>query len=322
MNRTQYYDYIEEKLHVLAHRITTRGKLNMLSLHMHSENFYLHLFNLLYDYKLKNPNQSRQNIEAIDLIDHTNKIVIQVSATNTKQKIESALEKDIIKGYSNYTFKFISIANDASNLRKSSFKNPHSISFNPAKDIHDITSILKEILIDDIDRQKEIYQFIKRELGNEINIVKLDSNLARIINILAKEEWNNTNKHDSTNAFEIERKIAHNDLDSAKSIIENYRLYYGKVDAKYSEFDRLGNNRSTSVLAAINREYLKLKNSENADKVFSLVIDAVKNKILESANYVQIPIDELELCVDILVVDAFIRCKVFKDPKGYNYATS
>ena len=67
---------------------------------------------------------------------------------------------------------------------------------------------------------------------------------------------------------------------------------------------------------------MKLKNNEKADKVFLSVIDAVKNKILESANYVQIPIDELELCVDILVVDAFIRCKVFEDPKGYNYATS
>ncbi len=56
-------------------------------------------------------------------------------------------------------------------------------------------------------------------------------------------------------------------------------------------------------------------------KFFS-VIDAIKNKILESANYVQIPMDELELCVDTLVVDAFIRCKIFENPEGYNYATS
>lgn len=322
MNRTEYYNYIDGKLHVLAHRITTGGKLNMLSLHTHSENFYLHLFNLLYGYKLENLNQTLQNVEAVDLIDRTNKIVIQVSSTNTKQKIELALEKDIIKEYSNYNFKFISIAKDASSLRKNTFINPHSISFNPSEDIYDITSILNEILIENIDRQKEIYQFIKKELGNEIDIVKLDSNLATVINILAKEKWDATNKYDSTNAFEIERKIVYNDLDSAKSIIENYRLYYGKVDAKYSEFDRLGNNKNISVLAAINREYLTLKNSENADKVFFSVIDAVKNKILESANYVQIPIDELELCIDILVVDAFIRCKVFEDPKGYNYAAS
>jgi hypothetical protein len=322
MNRTKYYNYIEEKLHTLSQRIITGGKLNMLGLHMHSENFYLHLFNLLYDYHLENLNQSLQNIEAIDLADHANKIVIQVSSTNTKQKIESALGKELIKKYSNYTFKFISIAKDASKLRKDTFLNPHSISFHPPEDIYDITSILNKILSDDIDRQKGIYQLIKKELGNEIDVVKLDSNLATIINILAKEKWDETNKYNALNSFEIEKKIVYNDLDAAKDLIEEYGLYYGKVDAKYSEFDSLGNNKSNSVLAAIKREYLKLKNSDNADTVFFFVIDAIKNKILESANYINIPIDELELCIDILVVDAFIRCKIFENPKGYNYVTS
>lgn len=322
MNRTEYYNYIDEKLHVLAQRITTGGRLNMLSLHMHSENFYLHFFNLLFGYKLKNLNTFLQNVEAIDLIDHTNKIVIQVSATNTKQKIESSLEKEIIKTYSVYTFKFISIAKDASNLQKNTFRNPHSIFFNPAKDIYDITTILSKISSASIDEQKKIYQFIKKELGGEVDIVKLDSNLATVINILAKEKWDDSNKLSSVNSFEIERKIAYNDLDSAKDIIEEYSLYYGKVDAKYSEFDSFGNNKSNSVLATIKREYLKLKKKESPDNVFFLVIEAIKNKILNSSNYIQIPIDELELCIDILVVDAFIRCKIFENPKGYNYVTS
>ncbi len=289
---------------------------------MHSENFYLHLFNLLYDYKLENLNQTRQNVEAIDLIDHTNQIVIQVSSTNTKQKIESALGKEIIKEFPNYTFKFISIAKDASRLRKNDFYISHSIKFNPSKDIYDIASILNKISSADIDKQKEIYQLIQKELGNEIDIVKLDSNLAAIINILAKEKWDEANEYDPINSFEIDRKIDYNELDSAKDIIEEYSLYYGRVGAKYSEFDRLGNNKSNSVLAKIKREYSKLKNSENSDNVFLSVIDAIKNDILKSLNYVPIPIDELELCVDILVVDAFIRCKIFENPEGYNYATS
>lgn len=319
MNRSEYYNYIEEKLHVLAYRITNGGKLNMLGLHMHSENFYLHLFNLLYDYNLVNINQLYQNVEAIDLVDHTKKIVIQVSSTNTKQKIETALEKKIIKTYSSYTFKFISIAKDASNLRKNSFTNSNSIGFDPSSDIYDITSILNGILISDIDKQKEIYQFIKKELGSDVDVAKLDSNLATIINILAQEKWDETNKLDSVKYFEIDRKITYNNLDTAKGVIEEYGLYYGRIDAKYSEFDSLGNNKSNSVLATMKRVYLRLKNNKNADEIFYSVIDAIKNKILTSANYIQIPIDELELCVDILVVDAFIRCKIFENPNGYNY---
>jgi disulfide oxidoreductase YuzD len=321
MNRSVYYNYIDEKLHILAYRIITGGKLNMLSSHMHSENFYLYFFNLLYNYELENLNQYLQNIEAIDLIDHTNKVAAQVSSINTKAKIESALEKDIFKKYSDYTFKFISIAKDASNLRKNSFQNPHSISFNPAEDIYDIKSILNKILNCDIDRQKEIYRFIKKELGNEINIVKLESNLATIINILAKEKWDEVNKPDPLNRFEIERKIVYNDLDSAKRLIEEYSLYYGKVDSKYSEFDSLGSNKSNSVLATFKREYLRIEKKKDADQTFFSVTDAIKNKIEESSNYVQIPIDELELCIDILTVDAFIRCKIFENPKGYNYVT-
>lgn len=42
MNRSQYFNYIEEKLNTLATRIESRGKLNILDFHLHSEDFYLH----------------------------------------------------------------------------------------------------------------------------------------------------------------------------------------------------------------------------------------------------------------------------------------
>ncbi|MCP3941870.1 MAG: SMEK domain-containing protein [Desulfobacteraceae bacterium] len=322
MNQTKYYSYIEEKLHIFANRIATGGKLNMLSLHMHSENFYQHLFNVIYSYNLENLNARLQNVEAIDLVDDKNKIIIQVSSTNTKQKVESALSKKIMKKYLGYTFKFISIANDASNLRKKNFVNPHGISFTPSVDIYDITSILRNILNMDVDGQKMVYEQIKKELGGGVDIVKLDSNLATIINILSKEQWDEANKSDRLIRFEVNRKISYNDLASAKDTIDEYVLYHGRVDAKYSEFDSLGNNKSNSVLATMKRTYLNLKNNRNSDEIFYSVIEEIKNKILVSANYIHIPIDELELCVDILVVDAFIRCKILENPEGYNYAAS
>lgn len=322
MNRSPYFEYIEDKLHILARKIETRGKLNILNLNVHSENFYLHFFKLLYGYQLENLNTKLQNVEAIDLLDQTNKLIIQVSATCTKQKIESALKKEIIKKYSGYTFKFISITKDASQLRKEIFGNPYSINFNPENDIYDIASILNTILSANIDKLKAIYVFIKEELGSNVDIVKLDSNLASIINILAEEQWDNAIKDETTNRFEIDRKITFNNLDKARGTVEEYSLYYGKVDAKYSEFDSFGRNKSNSVLATINREYRNLKSETKADDVFLFVIERIKNKVLESTNFNKIPIDELELCIDILVVDAFIRCKIFENPENYNYAPS
>lgn len=323
MNRSKYFDYIEENLNTLATRINSRSKLNILDLHVHSEDFYLNFFNKLYGWNLENLNNKRQNIEAIDLIDHSNKVIVQVSATCSKEKIESTLQKYPIKTYSSYNFKFISISKDAGDLRKKTYENPHGVAFVPSSDIFDTNTILKHIKSLDINTQKRIYLFIKDELGNEVDMVKLDSNLAMIIDILSKQDWDIQGFPDSINSFEIERKISFNNLDTVKEIIDDYKIHYNRVDKIYTEFDFMGNNKSSSVLGTIKREYIKTRNTVyNDDDLFFQILDKIQEKTVQSANYKSIPIDELELCINILVVDAFIRCKIFKNPEEYKYAST
>lgn len=152
---------------MLSHRVESRGKLNILNLHLHSEDFYLHFFNLLYGFELENINAYKPNVPAIDLIDRTEKIIIQVSSTSTKAKIEGALKKKIMLDHDDYTFKFISIAKNASDLKKKTYSTPPKIKFDPQKDIHYPASILDEIKSLEIDELKVIYEFIKAELGEE-----------------------------------------------------------------------------------------------------------------------------------------------------------
>lgn len=322
MNRPDYFNAIEERLNLLALRITNRGRLNILDYHGHSENFYQYLLVEIYGWVVINENDNKQNVEAVDLIDHKNKFVIQVSSTASKQKIESSLEKDLIKSYISYTFKFISIAKDATDLRKEKFKNPYGINFNPASDIIDIRSLLSTIKNLHIDNQKKVYEFIKKELVMEVDLLKLDSNLASIINILSKEDWDKSEPVSEINTFEIDRKISHNNLNSAKIIIVDYMIHYGRLDKIYSEFDSQGSNKSKSVLSTIRQDYAKLKINLTDDQLFFEVISKVQEKVLNSSNYTSIPFDELELCVNILVVDAFIRCRIFENPNNYNYATT
>lgn len=322
MKRTKYYDYIDEKIHVLSRRIETGGKLNILHLHMHSENFYVHFFNQLYGLQLENLNATLQNVEAIDLIDHKNKLIYQVSSTSTKQKIESALSKKLLSKYSTYQFKFISISKDASDLRKKTFKNPHGVSFNPKIDIYDPTSIMNNIGGLSVIAQKETYEFIKDELGSEIDLVNLDSNLASIINILAEEDLDNVNVEHESDEFNISKKIDFNDLNTARETIKEYKIYHRKVDSIYTAYDKEGQNKSNSVLASMRREYIKRKGKNSNDNIFEEITEKMIDKIRKSANYVQTPLDELELCVDILIVDSFIRCKIFENPEGYTYATA
>jgi len=152
--------------------------------------------------------------------------------------------------------------------------------------------------------------------------MKLVSNLAAIINILSKEDWDKSDSTSEINSYEIDRKISHNKLNTAKVIIDDYLVHYGRVDKIYSEYDLLGNNKSSSVLSTIRQEYAKAKSRLNDDQLFFEVISKVQEKVLNSSNYTSIPFDELELCLNILVVDAFIRCKIFENPNNYNYVTT
>ena len=121
--------------------------------------------------------------------------------------MESALSKSVLTQYTDYTFKFISISKDASELRKKTFNNPHKLSFNPSNDIYDIASLLKAISCKEVEAIEEIYHFVKAELGGETDVIKLDSNLAAIINILSKESWDDANNAETGNSFVIEQKI-------------------------------------------------------------------------------------------------------------------
>lgn len=317
MNRTRYYNYIEEKLNFLAYRIEKRGKINLLDLNIHSETFFAELFNILYDYNLVNLNCIKQNAEGIDLVDTKNKIIIQVSATCTKEKIENSLNKGIYLFYKDYNFKFISISKEVSNkLRITEFENPYNLIFDSQKDILDSTTLLRYILNLEIDKQKILFEFIKKELGEEISTVKVDSNLAEIINVLAKEDLDLKSAKINTTVFVIEEKINYNNLNGVRELIDDYKIFSVKLSQKYTEFDRGGRNKSTSILQIIRKQYVKLKNEKkNSEEIFYGVVENIMKIIEESANYKKLPFEELEMCVDILVVDAFMRCKIFENPE-------
>ena len=321
MNRQKYFNSIEEKLTMLATRIEMRGGLNILDMHLHSENFYSHFLNLLFGWDLRNYNTKQQNMAGIDLVDTRNNIVAQVSSTATRHKIESALNKDLSK-YLGFSFKFISISKDAKNLRTKTFANPHNLIFSPNKDILDIRSLLAFIAELDIDSLKELYEFIKKELKGEPDPEKVESNLTTIIKILSKEDWSQGVSGFETVPYDIEAKISYNQLDAARVLIDDYKIHYHRIEKIYSDFDRQGANKSLSILNGIRAEYIALCSVGSPDQYFFSIIEKVVQKIRASANYTPMPEEELELCVHILVVDAFIRCKIFKNPLGNNDARS
>lgn len=320
MNRSNYFNYIEEKLNILSCRIKRRGMFNLLELNIHSEFFFADLVNHLLNYSLTNLNQEKSNVESIDLIDNKNKIIVQVSAVCNRKKIEDSLTK-IPKDYFNYHFIFIAISGEADRLRTKDFANPHNVKFSPSNDIYDIKSLLSIVLDIPIQEQRKLYDFVRAELGNNGDIVKVDTNLASIINILSKENLSVEISEPEVNSFEILKKIEFNELLEARSTIDHYKIYYSRLDKIYQEFDKHGANKSLSVLSFLHSRYARIsEKTKNPHEIFFSIIDDTVKTVENSNNYAEIPYEELEMCVSILVVDSFVRCKIFKNPEGYSHA--
>ena len=93
LQRQTYINDILNRLSGLASSVKLHGLLNLLDLHVISEDFYLGLLNLIYGWKLRNANSLQQNAPGIDLVDDSNRILVQVTATSTKGKIDHSLKE-------------------------------------------------------------------------------------------------------------------------------------------------------------------------------------------------------------------------------------
>jgi len=323
LNSQRYFNNISEWLEVLSQRIKTNGKLNILDLNIHAETFYRDLINIVYKYELQSANVSVANFEAIDLIDETNKIIVQVSSTATKQKIESTLKKESIKGYAEegYGLQFMFVADEASSLRAKKIANPYNIKFCAADDIYDKVVLLNSISQLEIGRKTIVNDLFEKEFGQKPDSLKINNNLTTIIQLLAKENLSMTSNPTNLDYFNIDEKVTFNDLNLIKeTTIDEYKVYYNKVDSIYKVFDHEGQNKRVSVLRKVTSFYEKeiIKPIENVERFFN-VVNSIKDYILESNNIEVIEEDILEMCVRIIVVDAFIRCKIFRNPKEYSH---
>lgn len=322
MQRQHYFNYIELKLDFLTYQIEVRGKLNLLDLNIISESFFADLLNRVYGFNLENLNAENQNVDAIDLVDTKNKIVAQVTSQNSKEKIEHSLSRKFLDSYIGFKMIFVFIAKDASKLVGKAYRNQSKLQFNSNSDIYDVPSILRKILSLDAGKMEELYCFLHKELFFPDTVEKVDSNLTTVINILASEKLDDKADSPELKSFEIQRKIDFNGLNEVYQINE-YKVFYSLLNEKYAEFDSQGLNTRSSVYHLLKKIYSNLiKVESNRPSVFYMIIDEVVSKVKESKNYKEMPFEELDLCSTIIVVDAFIRCKIFENPENYIYAAT
>ncbi len=318
MNRDIYVTKIKTLLNILKGEIKDSGKLNLLDINVHAEDFYRDLLNLIYCWQLQNMNQWNQNAAGGDLWYDDGKIVIQVSSTATKDKIQSSIDKLSAEQFAGYRFKFLRIDGDVIKLRKESYDTHDDIAFDPSVDIIDISTLLKDIIHLGIDSLIKVYELCVKEIIPLDTPKITETDLAVVVKALATnvKDWS---KERRPIEFDVEKKIDFNHLEGKKRLINDYKLYIGKLNAVYGEFVDNATDYSFIIIQNLSDMYSRYLGQYESNALFDKIVDETRVVALNSRSAEDIPVDRLNVCINVIVVDAFIRCRIFEDPEGYSY---
>jgi len=174
------------------------------------------------------------------------------------------------------------------------------------------------------DHEKEVL----KKIGATDILNKYPSSLALIINYISSIDIENVDMLTSTNIYSPDKKITYNEVVVYKPILEEYKVYHGKLNKIYSEIEKQGSFKKELLLQNINKLYLKAKGEllgidtsienirKNADNLIELVEKYLWELYEKSPNAKEdIPFEAVNVGMKIIIVDAFVRCKILEEPK-------
>ncbi len=160
-------------------------------------------------------------------------------------------------------------------------------------------------------------------------LFKLVSNRSLLIdalNALSKLhfEENFEMRTENLNSFGIDEKISYNSIKRNRSLIEEYKVYYTKINTLYAELENQGSFKKEKLLRYIKNVYIKVKGKyvnnlpnalkiiqENSDNIIEDVQDILLEKVQEEDGLYK---EDIEFGITIIMVDAFMRCKILEEP--------
>ena len=307
---------ITSRLSYLSSEVRLSGSMNLHDSNVLLEDVFKEILNITYGIELQNANLIKQNIKAIDLIDCSTKTFIQVSSDYSKAKVQSSLDKIELPKYEGYTFKFVCISKGVSHLKKHHFNVPEGISFNAETDCYDDKRILRDILAKDIDTIRKLASYLEESILPATADERRPSVITYVINRLADEPLAEIAVNPDTKSFDLEPKIDINSLKKWRHIISEYTVFSLLVDKIYRAYDEQGVNKSFAVLSSLHDLYLNLASELTGDALFDKLLESVYDIVNKDYEYNEsLTREELQVNIKIVLVDAFVKCKIFKKPE-------
>lgn len=149
---------------------------------------------------------------------------------------------------------------------------------------------------------------------------KLPGYFQRIVTAIASKDLINDAEMSAIIPYEISEKIEYNNIKRNKYVIEEYNVYTNGLHAIYDELEEFSSIKKNIVLRMIRHLYLEAKGKYTDGTIDDIrtksddIFDSVVERVSELASDAQIDESELFLAVQIIVVDAFIDCKILERP--------
>lgn len=156
---------------------------------------------------------------------------------------------------------------------------------------------------------------------------KYPSSLAVVINHISSLDVSTIKPNVKSDAYSPAKKISHNNVIRYAPIINEYKVFHGKLTKLYTEIEKQGSFKKETLLQNVNDLYLKAQGAivgknlnisgirANADALIEKVENELWILFENSPNAkTDVPIEALSLAMYIVIVDAFIRCKILEEP--------
>ncbi len=172
----------------------------------------------------------------------------------------------------------------------------------------------------------EVLQEMKLNHETEILNKTLKNNpsmLKNTINAIANINIDDIKDSGKLKVINPNDKISHNSIKRNIAIIQEYKVYRGKINTLYDELELQGSIKKEKLLSNIKQIYLKIKGKyiedaenqlaiiqNNSDDIYDDVYDELYKEMEGGGHWKE----DLALGIQLIMVDSFIRCKILEEP--------
>lgn len=173
----------------------------------------------------------------------------------------------------------------------------------------------------------EVLKDMKRSHESNYMNQRINNNpsmLKNAINAIAAISFDGSVVAESLKVINPKEKLSYNSVKTNFSLIQEYKVYHEKINTLYDELESQGSIKKEKLLNNIEQLYIRCKGKyvldseepiniirQNSDNIIDDIFDELYLQ-LENSNFYD---EDIVLGIRLIMVDAFIRCKILEEPK-------